>query len=116
MKALFSLVGRMGVILLAAFLVIGVTLSLVDSNTTAPFPAGSHEDRMQSSEEINTTAGTTRNVPNREFHDPGDQSLASRLAFGLFGLLQNFVIIGVIVLVAVWVERRFTRRQVKMSV
>ena len=31
----------------------------------------------------------------------------AQLAFGLIGILQNSVIIGVIVLVVHWIERRF---------
>lgn len=116
MKALFSLTGRIAVILLAAFLVVGVTMSLVDSNTTAPFPSDRQDSRAQSGEEVNTTTGMANHAPHREAHGSANQNLASRLAFGLFGLLQNFVIIGVIVLVVVWIERRFTRRAVKTVV
>jgi len=125
MKTILSLSGRMLAILVAALLVIGVTMSFVDTDAaqlppdrSAVLQRGDAANLTASTESDATQSGTmsaenAASAPHRESHGPENQSLGARLAFGLFGLLQNFAIIGVIVLSVVWLERRFTRQPAK---
>lgn len=127
MKTLFTLTGRIGVIIVAVLLVVGITMSLVDTSSTNQFPAdrGKVTVQSQSTSSTDSTAstGTTQvtaqtsesGMPRGELHAPGNQSIGAQLAFGLFGLLQNTVIIGVIVLVVSWLERRFTAQPAKLT-
>ena len=126
MKALFTLSGRIGAIMVAALLIVGITMSLVDTSGTNQFPAdrGTVTVQSQTTSSTDSTAstGTTQAVaqtsesemPSGEFHGPSNQSVAAQLAFGLFGMLQNTVIIGVIVLVVSWLERRYTAQPAKL--
>lgn len=125
MKALFTLGGRIGAMLVAALLVVGITMSLVDTSGTTQLPADRGAATVQSqtgSTDSTASTETTQAVaqtgesgmPSGEFHGPGNQSVGAQLAFGLLGVLQNTVIIGVIVLVVSWLERRFTTQPAKL--
>lgn len=126
MKALFTLTGRIGTILVAALLVVGITMSLVDTSSTSQFPAdrGPVTIQSQTTGRADSTAssGTTQvtaqtgesGMPSGEFHGPGNQSVTAQLGFGLLGVLQNTVIIGVIVLLVSWFERRLTAHPAKL--
>lgn len=126
MKTLFTLSGRIGAIMVAALLIVGVTMSLVDTSGTSQMPADRGTAVVQSQTTISTDSTTSTateqsavqtsesGMPSGEFHGPSNQSVAAQLAFGLLGLLQNTVIIGVIVLVVSWLERRFTAQPAKL--
>jgi hypothetical protein len=129
MNTILTLGGRIGAIVLAALLVVGITMSLVDTSGTAQLPTDRSESFVQGDADSSATDGavsddtqqstvgqsTEEERPSGEFHGTENQTPAARLAFGLFGLLQNFVIIGVIVLVVVWLERRFAPQPAKMT-
>ena len=126
MKTLFTLTGRIAMIIVAALLVVGITMSLVDTSSTNQFPADrgtvtvqsqttSSTDSTASTGTIQVTAQTSESgMPRGELHGPGNQSVGARLGFGLLGVLQNTVIIGVIVLVVSWLERRYTAQPAKL--
>ena len=124
MKALLFLTGRIGTILVAALLIVGITMSLVDTSGASQMPADrgtavvqsqSTADSTASTETTQTAAQTSEGgMPSGEFHGPGNQSVVAQLAFGLLGVLQNTVIIGVIVLIVTWIERRFTAQPAKL--
>ena len=117
MKTLLILTGRTVVILLAALLVVWVTMSMVDTSATGRFPTEGRGDFAQANDSVGDAderAGAapqgTEGRPHRgERHGPRAQSL-SRLTFGLFGLVKNSAIIGVVVLIVLGVERFFIRR------
>lgn len=109
MKTFFNLSGQIVAILLAALVVVGITMSVVDTSSTPQFsPDGSN---------VSAVSGQSGESgrPSGEFHGPTDQSVASRVAFSLFGILQNVGIIGVIVLVVNWLERRFFLQPAKVT-
>jgi len=118
MKNLLMLSGRTVVILLAALLVVWVTMSLVDTSATGRFPDRERGDFAQTNETVggadertdNATQGTEGRPQRGERHGPREQSLGGRLAFGLFGLVKNSAIIGIVVLIVLGIERFFIRR------
>lgn len=116
MKTLLVLSIRTVVILLAALLVVGVTMSVVDTSATDRFPAeGRGEFTKSDSGGVayptnSAVQGVEGRPPRGERHGPREQSLGGRLAFGLFGLVKNSAIIGVVVLIVLGVERFFIRR------
>lgn len=118
MKNLLILTGRTVVILLAAWLVVWVTLSLVDTSAPGRFPDEGRGDFAQTNGAVgevderadNATQGAEGRPPRRERHGPGEQSLGGSLAFGLFGLLKNSAIIGLVVLIVLGIKRFFIRR------
>lgn len=124
MKALFTLTGRIGAILVAALLIVGITMNLIDTSGTSQMPTDRGTAVVQSQNTIDSTASTETTqavaqtgesgMPNGEFHGPGNQNVAAQLAFALLGVLQNAVIIGVIVLIVTWIERRFTAQPAKL--
>lgn len=126
MKTLFTLTGRIAMIIVAALLVVGITMSLVDTSSTSQMPPdrGTMTVQSQTTSSTDSTAstGTTQvtaqtsesEMPSGELHGPGNQSIGTQIAFGLFGLLQNTVIIGAIVLVVSWLERRYTAQPAKL--
>lgn len=124
MKALFTLTGRIGTILVAALLIVGITMSVVDTSGSSQMPTDRGTAAVQSQSTTDSTASTETTqaiaqtgesgMPSDEFHGPGNQSVAAQLAFGLLGMLQNTVIIGVIVLIVTWIERRFTAQPAKL--
>lgn len=118
MKNLLILTGRTVVILLAALLVVWVTMSVVDTSATDRFPDEGRSDfaqvnatvddaDAQSTDAVESAEGR---LQGGERHGPREQSLSGRLTFGLFGLVKNSAIIGVVVLLVVGVERFFLRR------
>lgn len=117
MKTLLLLSVRTVVILLAALLVVGVTMSVVDTSATNRFPGegrGEFTESDSGGAAAQPTNGAVQGVegrpPRGERHGPREQSLGGRLAFGLFGLVKNSAIIGVVVLIILGVERFFIRR------
>lgn len=118
MKNLLTLTVRTVVILLAAMLVVGVTMSVVETSDTGGFSPVQRSEFTQADavtgDADQPTAGATEGNEGRpqrdEPHGPRDQSLGGRLAFGLFGLVKNSVIIGVVVVIALGIERFFIRR------
>lgn len=126
MKTLFILIGRIGAITVAALIIVGMTMSLVDTSGTSQLPPDrdtavvqsqttSSTDSTASTETAQVAAQTSESGrPSGEFHGPSNQSIGAQLAFGLLGVLQNMVIIGVIVLVVSWLERRFTLQPAKL--
>ena len=108
MKSVITLSGRIAVILVAALLVVGITMNVVNNDSSPQFPTDRDDSIAQNQNDegdLSQTDSTER--PSGEFHGPTEQSLVAQLAFGLIGILQNSVIIGVIVLVVHWIERRF---------
>ncbi len=134
MKTILMIIGRIVVILLVAVLVIGVTMRLVDTNTATQPRFDRSTVAEQSGEVRNTTERTSEGASGTAAQSgvvtanrareglgegrtrPANQGVGTRLAFGLFGLLQNFAIIGGIVWVVVWLERRCLRQPVKAAV
>lgn len=125
MKTFFVLSGRIVVILLAALAVVGVTMSVVDTSGNNRFPPDRREFAQQGaaigSAAANTQGGFAQpRGEGREFRGerrgPRDQSLIARLTFGLLGMVKNFVIIGIVVVAAVWGERFWSRRTAKVAV
>lgn len=124
MKNVLILTGRTVVILLAAWLVVWVTLSLVDTSATGRFPTDGRSDFAQTNDTIgdadarvdNATQGAEGRPLRGERQGPGEQSLGGRLAFGLFGLLKNSAIIGIVVLIVLVIERFFIRRPQSMAI
>lgn len=115
MKNILVLIGRIALILLAATVVVGITMPFVNTNATNRFtPDGRVAFNQTSADGAGQNIATARVREGREFrgerHGPRNQSLAARLTFGLFGLAQNFAIIGVVVLIVVSIERFFVRR------
>lgn len=119
----------LGLILLAASLVVGITMSVVDTSAANQLPSNRRNEFAQSAAIVGDTAGHTDSAtpsafappsaagrpPCGERYGPGNQSLASRLAFGLFGLFKNSVIIGVVVLAVVWLSWVFTPHSITTS-
>lgn len=120
MKKLFVLSGRIAVILVAALAVVWVTMSVVDTSGTNRFPPQRQGEFAQQGAAAGSRAqgavapqNGERPAFRGERHGPQNQSLAARLSFGLFGMLKNFVIIGIVAAVGVGLERFFTRQPVK---
>lgn len=120
MKTGLLLLGRVSVILLAAALVIGITMRFVDTTATNRFATERENTVNQTGAVVGNAAdagqraAVTPASEGREFrqerHGPRNQTLPSRLTFGLFGLAKNFVMIGVVVLIVVGIERFLLRR------
>lgn len=120
MKNLLVLLARIGLILLAATAVVGITMRFVDTNATNRFTPDQRDESSQANGAVSNADGAGQSAASpqtsggREFrgerHGPRNQTLASRLTFGLFGFAKNFAIIGVVVLVVVSIERLFARR------
>lgn len=120
MKNLLILTGRTVVILLAALVVVGVTMRVVDTSATTRFPAEQRGEFAQVGDAAQRTSGVAQGAVAQsgtagqprpgERHGPRNQTLGGRLAFGIFGLGKNFAIIGVVVLMVVSIERFFIRR------
>ena len=114
MKNLLTLTVRTVVILLAAMLVVGVTMSVVETSDTGGFSPEFTQADAVTGDADQPTAGATEGNEGRsqrdEPHGPREQSLGGRLAFGLFGLVKNSVIIGVVVVIVLGIERFFIRR------
>lgn len=120
MKNLLALLARIGLILLAAAVVSGITMRFVDTNATNRFAPDRRNEFSQANAALSTADGagqsavTAQTREGREFrgerHGPRNQTLAARLTFGLFGFAKNFAIIGVVVLIVVSSERFFMRR------
>ena len=118
MKTLLILTGRTVVILLAALLVVWVTMSMVDTSATGRFPTEGRGDFAQANDSVGDAderAGAapqgTEGRPQRgERHGPREQSLSGRLTFGLVGRVKNSAISGVGVL-SVWGGERFFIRR-----
>lgn len=107
MKSIITGSGRIAVILVAALLVVGITMSVVNPDSSAQFPSDRGDSIAQNQNDAGDLAQTdAAEQPSGEFHGPTEQSLVAQLAFGLLGILQNSVIIGVIVWVVHWSERR----------
>ncbi|MCE7982794.1 MAG: hypothetical protein DYG89_16545 [Caldilinea sp. CFX5] len=115
MKNVLMLIGRLALILLAATVVVGITMRFVDTNATNRLaPIERNAFNQASADDAGQSAATTQPGEGHAFrgegHSPRNQSLAGRLTFGLFGFAKNFAIIGVVVLVVVGLERFFVRR------
>lgn len=128
MKNGLLLLGRVSVILLAAALVIGITMRFVDTTATNRFAPERATAVNQTGTVVGAVVGalvdnvagagqSAATAPSgaggefrRERHSPRNQTFPSRLTFGLFGLAKNFVIIGVVILLVVGIERFFLRR------
>lgn len=110
MKAMFQTLAHLLIILVAAFTVIGATIALPDSDSTnqAPTAFGQQADATTLAQ-----SGASVTTPERQ-HPEGMEG--GSLLFGLLGLVQNIVIVGVIVTAVVQLQRvpwrRFVGRRV----
>lgn len=116
MKKLLVLSGRIVVILVAALAVVWVTMGVVDTSGTNSFPPERRGEFVQQGNTDGAPQGgvAPQNGEGRAFrgerHGPQNQSLGGRLTVGLFGMLKNFVIIGIVAAIGIGLERFFTRR------
>lgn len=106
MKAMFQILARLLIILVAAFTVIGATIALTDSDSTdqASSAFGQPADAT-----ILAQPGESVTMPERQ-HPEGMEG--GSILFGMLGLVQNIVIVGVIVTAVVQLQRVPWRRLV----